>query len=377
MDPKFDCIVIGTGGVGSASLYALARRGANVLGLDQYHAGHDRGSSHGETRATRLAYFEHPDFVPLLRRAHVLWEQFQSEIGRSLYEPCGILQIGPRDGQIVPGVLKAASLHGLDVETLDASEIERRFPGLAVSDPNVGVFESRAGFLRVEECVKAYLDAATDCGAVLRFGETVQGWRSDGNGLLVETDQGRYRTDRLVVTAGAWATQLLASLKLPLQVLRKPVMWYRTNQDHYRVENGFPVWLFETPSDIVYGFPEVDGGGMKVGLHSGGSDVPSLQHLDRSQLRQDQQPLEEFFEQHLPGVSRECLRHSVCMYTMSPDQHFIVDRYPDDSRICFVAGLSGHGFKFANVFGEVMADLSLEGKTRQPIGFLSAQRFLS
>lgn len=372
--PTYDCVVLGTGGVGSAALYHLAQRGARVLGIDRFAPGHDRGSSHGETRVIRLAYFEHPDYVPLLQRAYTLWEAMAQARPESLYVQTGILEMGPEDGEIVPGVLDAARLHHLEVETLSGAEIEKRYAGLRVPEPMVGVFEVRAGFLRVEACVKAYADEAVKHGARLQTGETVLGWSPDGEGICVETDRRRYRAGRLVVTAGAWAPQLLAALGVEFRVLRKPLLWYRTQTPHYRLDNGFPVWLLETDLGAIYGFPEIDARGFKIAEHTGGSDVADPLQPDRSLRPDDRQPIEALLRTHFPGVTSDCLHHAVCMYTMSPDGHFVIDRHPHDSRVCFVAGLSGHGFKFASVLGEIMADLALDGETALPIGFLGLDR---
>lgn len=374
-NPLYDCIVLGAGGVGSAALYHLARRGAKVLGIDRFPPGHDRGSSHGETRVIRLAYFEHPDYVPLLQRAYDLWETMEQERPESLFVQTGILEMGPEGGDIVSGVLEAAQLHNLEVETLSGAEIEKRYTGLRVPPPLVGVFEARAGFLRVESCVKAYADEAVKHGATLQTGETVLKWAPDGDGITVETDQGRYRTGRLVVTAGAWAPQFLASLDIKLRVLRKPLVWYRTQTPDYRIENGFPVWFLETDLGAIYGFPEIDDMGFKLAEHTGGIEVADPLQPDRDLHADDRRPLETLIGRHFPGVSTDCVHHAVCMYTMSPDEHFVIDRHPDDPRVCFVTGLSGHGFKFVSALGEIMSDLALDGETELPIEFLGLERF--
>ena len=372
--PSYDCIVLGAGGVGSAALYHLAQRGANVLGLDRFPPGHDRGSSHGETRVIRLAYFEHPDYVPLLKRAYAHWERLEQTRPESLFVQTGILEMGREDGEIVPGVLKAAREHNLDVETLSGAEIEKRYAGLRVPEPLMGVFEARGGFLRVEACIKAYIDEALKHGAHLQTDETVLGWSSDGEGIVVQTDRGRYQAERLVVTAGAWAPQLLASLGVDFRVLRKPLLWYRTQTPHYRLDNGFPVWVVESPLGDIYGFPEIDDLGFKLAEHSGGTEVADPLQPDRALWEEDRRSLETLIRNHFPGVTTDCLHHAVCMYTSSPDGHFVIDRHPEDERVCFVAGLSGHGFKCASALGEIMSDLALDGKTELPIEFLGLAR---
>lgn len=371
----FDCIVLGVGGVGSAALYHLARRGVRVLGLDRFAPGHDRGSSHGSTRVIRLAYFEHPDYVPLLRRAFELWQELEDQRAAQLYMRTGIIEMGPPDGEVVPGVLRAARQHDLEVHELTADEVQQRYPGIRLPEHWQGVFESEAGYLWVEKCVIAYAEQAQAYGACLQTGEVVRQWSATGDGVTVQTDKQLYRAHRLVITAGAWAPQLLSSLEVPMQVLRKPLLWYRTQQPDYRGDGGFPVWLFETPNGTFYGFPELDDMGLKVAEHSGGLTVDEPLQLERQLTPADRQPVEALLRRHLPGVSDRCLHHTVCMYTSTPDGHFIVDRHPQYGQVCFAAGLSGHGFKLSNVLGEVLADLALDGHTRHPVDFLAVRRF--
>jgi sarcosine oxidase len=367
----FDAIVIGVGGVGSAAAFHLARRGAKVLGLDRFPPGHDRGSSHGRSRIIRLAYFEHPDYVPLLRRAYELWAELEHLSGEKLYEETGLLQMGPTDGIVVSGVLKSAEQHGLDVETLSSAELRQRFPGFQLDDAWQGVLERRAGFLHVERCVQAHWSAAEKLGAKLITGETVVDWWMENNGVVVQTDQYVYTADRLILTAGAWAEKLLADLKLVLEVRRKAQFWFANNDARYQANRGCPAFLFETAGEIIYGFPDVHDWGVKVACHTGGEPVADPLLVDRILRTSDQRQLEQFLDDHLPGVSHRVVHHEVCLYTMTPDENFVVDFHPDFPQVCFAAGLSGHGFKFTSVLGEILADLSLSGRCNLPIRFLS------
>ncbi len=373
MPTSYDAIVIGIGGVGSAALYHLATRGARVLGLDRFGPGHDRGSSHGQTRIIRLAYFEHPDYVPLLRRAYQLWSELGECRGRPLYHEVGLLQVGPPDGPVVSGVRRSAQEHGLEIEELSPSEIRRRFPGFHAPDEWHGVFERRAGYLEVEACVVAHLEEAIRLGAELRTGVTVQRWRADGDGLTVTTDAGQFHAERLVLAPGSWAPQLLGDLQLRLEVRRKSQFWYPSSAE-FHADRGCPAFLFDTPEGVFYGLPQIDERGLKVAEHTGGSLVADPLTVDRALEAAEQSRVERFLADHLPSVGRPLLHHSVCMYTLTPDEHFIVDRHPADPRVVLAAGLSGHGFKFTGVLGEALADLALEGSTRLPIGFLSLSR---
>lgn len=378
----YDAIVLGMGGVGSAALFHLARRGLRVLGIDRFSPGHDRGSSHGETRIIRQAYFEHPDYVPLLLRAYELWRELECESGDDLLRQVGLLQVGPPEGAVVRGVLEAARLHGLAVDSLTAVETEQRFPGFRVPEASVGVFEPAAGYLKVERCVLAHLAMAKRCGAEFRFGSAVVEWQTDGNGVVVRTEAGEsYRAAKLIVTAGPWAPRMLADLGVPLEVRRKHVYWFPATEAAYHQDHGCPTYLYELPRGVFYGFPQIDELGVKAAEHTGGATIDnSLTDellMDRRELDPvDVARVEAFLATYLPGVGRPMSRRSVCYYTMSPDEHFIVDRHPRHEHVLFAAGLSGHGLKFTSVLGEALADLATTGTTDLPIGFLGLRRLV-
>jgi sarcosine oxidase len=372
---SYDAIVLGAGGVGSAAMYQLARRGLRVLGIDRFAPPHDRGSSHGQTRIIRQAYFEHPDYVPLLLESYRLWAELEQHAGRQLLLNTGLVEIGSADGIVVPGVLEAARRHGLAVETLTPPAAQERWPALYVPDDMVAVFEPQAGALRVEQCVRAHLVAAQEAGADLRVGVEVLGWSFEGDSASIDTTAGRFSAARLVVTAGAWAGRLLADLDLKLQVRRKAMLWYPESEPTTRADAGFPCFLYELPHGVFYGMPSIDGSGVKVAEHSGGEPVDNPLHVDRSLRERDLEPVEAFLRTHLPTVLPACRDHAICLYTMSPDEHFIVDRHPQHPHVVFAAGLSGHGFKFAPVLGAALADLAFNGATRLPIEFLSLRRF--
>jgi monomeric sarcosine oxidase len=371
---SYDAIVLGSGGAGSAALYHLALRGACVLGLDRFPPGHDRGSSHGETRIIRLAYFEHSHYVPLLRRAYALWRELEARRGEALYRETGLVQVGPASGQVVEGVLRSAREHALEVEELAAADVKRRFPGLHVPEGMQAVYERGAGCLAVEACVRAHAAEAVRLGAEIRSGEEVRSWQPDGRGFAVETDRGHYRAQNLVVTAGPWAKELLADLGLRLEVRRKPLFWFRCDDPRYAASRGFPAFLFELPEGVFYGFPSLDGQSLKAAEHSGGAVVSDPLAVSRAVDPADEARVAGFLARCLPGVGRERVDHAVCMYTMTPDEHFVVDRHPEHPHLAFAAGLSGHGFKFTCVLGEVLAQLILDGRTEHPVGFLSLAR---
>jgi sarcosine oxidase len=371
----YDAIVLGIGGIGSAALYELARRGVRALGIDRFTPPHDRGSSHGQTRIIRQAYFEHPDYVPLVLESYRLWHELENQVARRLFFETGLLQVGPENVVVVPGVLRAAAEHGLDVESLSPAEVEMRWPGFRVPGNLAAVFEPTAGYLLVEDCVQAHLDAAKAAGADLQTGVEAAGWSVDHRQVRVCTTNGDVTANSLIVAAGAWAGQLIAELRIELSVRRKSLFWFATNAKEYEASSGMPAYLFELPEGVFYGFPKIDSRGVKAGEHTGGQLVDDPAIVDRSIHRADQVAVGNFLARHLPGVSSQLSEHTVCLYTMSPDEHFIVDRHPGSANVAFAAGLSGHGFKFAPVLGKALADLVLDGGTELPIDFLSLRRF--
>ncbi|HVX59407.1 MAG TPA: N-methyl-L-tryptophan oxidase [Pirellulales bacterium] len=370
----FDAIVLGTGGVGSAALYHLAKRGVRALGIDRFPPGHDRGSSHGATRIIRQAYFEHPDYTPLLLRAYELWAELSERCRQLLFQETGLLQVGPPKGEVVSGVVACARQHQLEIEELTGREISARWPGFRVAEASSGVFEKRAGYLAVEACVQAHLSEACKAGAELLTPCTALDWQTSGSGVVVSTDRGEFSAGALIVTAGPWAGQLLNDLGLRLEVRRKPVFWFEAIETAYSAARGCPCFLFELPGGIFYGMPQIDATGVKVAEHTGGAVVADPLQLKREAEGAERRRVEEFLAACLPQVSRRQTRHSVCMYTMSPDGQFIVDRHPSHQGVVFAAGLSGHGFKFTGVLGEALAELALQGETQAPVGFLALSR---
>jgi monomeric sarcosine oxidase len=371
----YDVAVIGLGGMGSSAVYHLSKRGVNVIGFDQFSPPHDQGSTHGRTRLIRQAYFEHPDYVPLIRRAYELWSELSHEWEHPLFHQVGLLEAGPADGKLIPGVRQSASEHRLTVENISREEAHSRFPGIVVPKEMEIVFEPTAGILDVEHCVEAALRLAQCQGATLRFNETVIRWERDGQGFAIVTSAGRTLASRLVIAGGPWGGKLLSSLSIPLRVLRKTLHWFATSDKSYDADSGFPAFLVETGHRYFYGFPVTDHLGLKVAEHSGGDVVDDPSVVERQEHPSDRAPLREFVENWLPRVTQHQTAFATCLYTMSPDEHFIVGEHPTERGVYFIAGLSGHGFKFASVMGEVLADLALNGWTSHPIEFLSPLRF--
>jgi sarcosine oxidase len=367
----YDVIVLGTGGVGSASLYYAARAGARTIGLDRFIAPHNRGSSHGQSRIIRQAYFEHSDYVPLLLETYQLWNELERLVGKRLFWETGLLQVGPEDGIVVPGVLRSAQEHGLKVESLSAKSVESRWPHLRVPDGLIGVLESRAGYLLVEECVSSFLSAAREANAEVAAPCEVLSWEP-GTTVRLHTTAGTFLTRKLIVSAGAWATSLLGDLNLQLDVLRKAILWFNARSG---TEN-LPCYLYELPHAVMYGFPAINGR-LKVAEHSGGDRVEDPLRYDRNLQSHDAEQALNFLNECLPEAANGLSEHQTCLYTMSTDENFIVDRHPQHPNVVFAAGLSGHGFKFTPVLGKALVDLALKGETDLPMNFLRMDRLNS
>lgn len=373
----YDVIVAGAGGFGSSCLYHLARRGLRVLGLDRFPPAHDRGSSHGETRIVRQAYFEHPDYVPLLRRSYQLWRELEVESGRELMRLCGLLLSGPPNGAVVPGCREAARRYGVPVDHPERPDLSERFPGFCFPDGFEAVYEPLGGYLHVESCVQTHLEQARRWGAELETGHTIQGWQADAAGVRVQTDRSEFKAASLVLTPGAWAGDLLATVPgLPqLEVRRKVLQWHPVRSPVFNEVEGGCGFLFEMPQGTFYGFPSIDGRTVKVAEHSGGEIVLDPLKVDRGLHDRDWQPVAEFLSEVMPDVDARPERHAVCLYTMTPDQNFLIDRHPDHSQVVFGAGFSGHGFKFTSAVGELLAEMIVTGETPEAARFLSLGRF--
>jgi sarcosine oxidase len=373
---SFDVIVVGTGGIGSAAAYHLAARGRRVLGLDRFPIAHDRGSSHGQTRLIRQAYFEHPDYVPLLLRAYELWRELEERVGRRLLVESGLVMAGPPEGSVIVGALMSAQRHQLTVDRMTACEARGRWPVFALPEEWHVVHEPHGGYLFVEACVRAHAEAARQAGATLEHGVAVHGWRNEGSGIAVETNKGTYRADRLVLAPGPWAAGLLQLPAVPLTVLRKSLFWYAASPAAQAAfsAGALPCFAFDAPTGFFYGFPQIDGRGVKVAEHTGGHPVADPLAVDREIDSDEKQRVEQILAAHLPALGCRCTEHAVCLYTMSPDHHFLTGLHPANERVAIAAGFSGHGFKFASVMGEALADLATAGETALPIRFLSPRR---
>ncbi len=374
IDSEYDLIVVGVGGVGSAAMLAGARRGWRVLGLEQFGAGHDRGSSHGQTRIIRQAYFEHPSYVPLAQETYPLWREIERQTHSSLFEQPGLLQVGPTDSEILCGVRRSANQFNLVVDEMSAQEIKARWPVFNIADDQIGLFESSAGFLRVEKCVAQMIRLAIAGGAKLRANACVKSWSASSAGdISVELPGETVRAKRIVIAPGAWASDLLAGVNTDFVLKRKQQHWFQIDRYEIHAANGMCCFLFDSPDGCFYGFPQVDELGMKIAEHTGGQSLANPSEVDRTVNVDDLARSETFLKDHFEFTKQRLVYSSVCLYTMSPDSHFLVDRFEGMENAAFAAGLSGHGFKFAPVLGEHLVDL-VDGKGNTNCEFLGLAR---
>lgn len=372
----YDVAVVGLGGMGSAVLAQCAMRGVRAIGVEQFDRGHELGASSGKTRIIRQAYFEDPAYVPLLLRAYELWRDLERRTGQEVMRLTGLLMAGSEGSEVIAGSTRAAQLHDLPVQYLTASDMRTRYPMLRVRDGEAGVFEPEGGAVFPERSIRAHLDLAASFGAELRFNTAMESWHA-GDGFIEIHLSGDelVRTRSLVLTLGPWFAQAMREAGVSIEVQRNVQVWFAPQTEAYNAD-VFPAFLIERedlPSPL-YGFPDF-GGGVKAAFHGTG-DRTSPQALDRDvDIARDVEPLAHAMESWMPGAAARFLEGKACMYALTPDRHFVIDRHPRDDRVVLCGGFSGHGFKFASVIGEIAAQLALDGGTHHDVSFLGLTRF--
>lgn len=384
-------IILGLGAMGSSAAYHLARRGIRVLGIDQFPIAHDRGSSHGFSRMIRMCYYEHPDYVPLLRRAYELWRELEQASCQTLLQTPGGVYMGRENADAFAGSHRAALQHGLPHELLTRRQLAERFPQFRVPADYVALFEPAAGWLAPERVIRAATSLATKHGAILRTGERVIVWHADSQGVRVRTDKGEYRAERLIIAAGAWASHVIHDLGVPITPTRQVLGWFTPRTPALFAHGTMPVWAMQTPpesdkseggGDLFYGFPmpshpeDTPTGtpAFKVARHAKGTPIDPDRD-SREPRPGDENDIRPFLRRFIPEADGPLAALRICVYENSPDSHFIIDRHPAHENVIVAAGFSGHGFKFASVVGEVLADLATRAETAHPINFLGLSRF--
>jgi sarcosine oxidase len=366
MADTYDVIVIGVGGMGSATLFECARRGLRTLGIEQFDIPHELGSSHGLTRIIRLAYFESPAYVPLLVRAYERWRALEDESGDRVLYRTGSIDAGWESSRTVQGSLEACVGHGLPHEVLTAPQLHARYPGYSLPADMVAVLQPDGGILEPERCVRLYAELARQHGAEVHTREPVVGWRAIGDEVEVETTSASYRAKRLVMTAGAWTRSLVSQLRSTAVPERQVVLWTDVIDPELFVPSRFPVFNLqasEDDSERYYGFPVHDRPGFKIGFYHHRHESGDPEELRREPDDEDEELLRRGIRAYFPQANGRTLARQTCLFTNTPDGHFILDIHPDAPAVAIAAGFSGHGFKFCSVIGEIMADLATRGRS--------------
>lgn len=371
----YDVIVLGLGGMGSATLFHLARRRLQVLGLERFDLVHEYGSSHGLTRIIRLAYWEHPTYVALLRRAYELWRELETLSHERLLYITGSVDAGPAGSSVFEGALQSSELHGLPHEVMDGAELHRRFPGYALPKEIRCLYQPEGGFLLPERCNVAHVVQAQVHGAEVRCREPVLDWGAKGGRAWVRTARGRYEAGRLLICAGPWAAKLVPELVGLAVPERQVLAWLQpAHPEHFRL-GAFPVFNLEVAEGRYYGLPAFLVPGFKFGKYHHRGEQVDPDAANREPQPEDEELLRAFARRYFPDGAGPTIMLKTCLFTNSPDRHFILDRHPDHPEVAIAAGFSGHGYKFCSVIGEVMADLAQRGEARHDIEFFRLKRF--
>jgi sarcosine oxidase len=375
MTERYDAIVLGVGAMGSAACWQLARRGARALGLERFDIPHSFGSSHGVTRIIRLAYYEHPSYVPLLRRAFDLWRELEQTSGRRLLIATGTIDASGPEEVVFRGALASCEEHDLPHEVFSSAELTRRYPGYRLPADHLALFQPDGGFLLPEECIVAQVEAALAAGATIRARERVVSWEPAGDGVRVTTERGVYDGRRLIVAAGAWIGRIVPALAGLAEPERQVLAWFQPSRPAWFTPERFPVFNLTVPEGRYYGFPVYGVPGFKIGRYHHLEERIDPDRFDREPNLADEAVLRVATERYFPDAAGPTMALRTCIFTNTPDEHFIVDRLPGLPQVVVASPCSGHGFKFASVIGEILADLALDGGTRHDIGLLRLDRF--
>ena len=378
-----DVIVVGLGAHGSAAAWQLAKRGVSVIGFDAFTPPHTLGSSHGDTRVIRQIYAEHPDYVPIMLRGYEVWRELEANLAErgkpeELLRIVGGLTVGRPEGSGISGVKRSAEAHGMDLEILEPAEIRRRWPQFQPRDEMIGAFDSMSGVLFPEKCVAAHLSSAINDGAELHYNEPVRRWHPDGEGVRVFTDHGEYTADQIVFSAGAWNPGFLSKLRLPLRLERQVLFWFEpaSSADLFDPENSpNHSWEYK-PGSSLYCQPDF-GGGVKTAFHHDGEMFDEPTELDRAVREEDERSLRHAISDIIPQLNGRVVKSAVCLYTDTPDRHFLLDWHPGHKNVIICSPCSGHGFKFAAVVGEIVADMATKGDSGYDMSLFSIDRLLS
>ncbi|WP_436346314.1 N-methyl-L-tryptophan oxidase [Natronorubrum sp. FCH18a] len=373
---RYDVIVIGVGGMGSATTFHLAERGLDVLGLERYDVPHTMGSSHGITRIIRRAYYEHPSYIPLIERAYKLWDDLAAETGREVIHRTGSIDAGPEGNVVFEGSLTSCEEYDIPHEVLTSEEVSERFPGYRLPDGHMALYQPDGGFVVPEQSIIGHVEAAQAAGAEVRARERVHDWEeTPDEGVRVETDRGTYEAENLVLAAGAWNGTLADALEGLAVPERQVLGWFQPDRPSLFEPDRFPVWNLKVEEGRFYGLPIYDVPGFKIGKYHHRDEQVDPDDYATEPEPEDERLLRAVTGKCFPEADGPTMRLATCMFTNSPDEHFILDTLPDHPQVAVGAGFSGHGFKFASVIGEILADLAVDGDTDRPIEMFRLERF--
>ena len=361
--------------MGSAAVYHLARRGLQVLGLEKHAIPHEMGSSHGYSRMIRYTLQEHPSYVPLVRRSYELWHEMEETAGEELMVTTGSIRAGAPDSPFFLNAQEACDLHSIPYEILTASEVNKRFPGYRFPEEISSVYQADGGFLLPERCIVTHVQAAERAGADVHSQETVLDWEVRGDGVQVRTDRDTYTAGRLVVTAGPWAANLVPELAAYAVPERQVMGWFQPKRPELYAADAFPVFGVFTEEGRYYGFPSHAVPGFKIGRAHHLLQKVDPDAIDREVHPEDEDILRQVVNRYFPLAAGKLLDGKTCMYTNTPDEHFMIGTLDGQPQVSVAAGFSGHGFKFASVIGEIMADLAQSGATEHDINLFRLDRF--
>ncbi|GKU82980.1 N-methyl-L-tryptophan oxidase [Niallia sp. NCCP-28] len=372
----YDVIIVGAGSMGMAAGYFLSKSGKKTLLLDSFNPPHNKGSHHGDTRIIRHAYGEGEEYVPLALKAQELWYELEEKSGRQLFLQTGVLNVGNEASEFIQNIISSSKTYSLPLEVLDSAEVNKRWPGISLSNEYIGCFEPTSGVLKCEECIEAYRELAERHGATILPNSKVKELSVHENRVIIKLEAQTFTSESLIVSAGAWSGSLLSmlNLHLPLNPIRKTFAWFKADEQLYN-HKDFPAFSFETPNGLYYGFPSVEGAGLKVGRHDGGETIkPEEEMLRFGELKKDEGDVSQFLAEFMPSAGQ--LKYGkTCMYTLTPDEDFIIDRHPDYPNIAIASGFSGHGFKFSSAIGKILSELIISGRSEQNIAPFSINRF--
>lgn len=376
MKKHYSVIVVGAGSIGMAAGYNLAKAGIDTLMIDTFNPPHGYGSHHGETRLMRHAAGEGSNYVGLALRAQELWYQLEEETGKNLFIPTGTLMVGDGDSTFMNATLESAEASSLTLETLTPKEISARWPGFSLPEHFTGYFEKTSGVLLNEECINEYRLLALQHKAELKTNTHVTNIQSNKSGAKVTTDDGIYYADKVIVSVGAWLGKLLASLNLPLQIMRKTTAWFEAEVVPAAFTHPhLPAFYFSVQNQRFYGFPNITGSGVKVGRNDSERETdPDIMSEDFGEYENDEGDLREFLGKYLPGSAGKLNHGKACMITKTPDKDFILDYHPEFPNVIIAGGFSGHGFKYSSVLGEILKQLVVDGKSHYNISAFSMSR---